>query len=75
MWTAFPPKKPFPPRQGVAPNQPSPYSGGDWRHRDHLVDSPDIRRQLERLILPDQMGTLFKALAIVPKSAPTPPGF
>ncbi|HEY4942767.1 MAG TPA: SAM-dependent methyltransferase [Rhizomicrobium sp.] len=50
-------------------------TSADWRHRDHLVDAPDIRRQVERLILPDQMGTLFKALAIVPKSAPTPPGF
>ncbi|HEX4301358.1 MAG TPA: SAM-dependent methyltransferase [Rhizomicrobium sp.] len=49
--------------------------GGDWRHRDHLGDSPDIRRQLEKLILPEQMGTLFKALAVVPRTAPMPPGF
>jgi hypothetical protein len=27
------------------------------------------------LILPGQMGTLFKALAILPATAPTPPGF
>lgn len=30
---------------------------------------------MERLILPEQMGTLFKALAIVPNGAPSPPGF
>ena len=33
------------------------------------------RCNVDRLIDADQMGTLFKALAIVPKSAPTPPGF
>lgn len=43
--------------------------------RGRLGRTPDIDSQLERLILPDQMGTLFKALAIVPKSAPKPPGF
>jgi NADH dehydrogenase [ubiquinone] 1 alpha subcomplex assembly factor 7 len=30
---------------------------------------------LHRLVAPEQMGALFKALALVPKSAPTPPGF
>jgi len=30
---------------------------------------------VDRLIAPEQMGTLFKALAILPASAPTPPGF
>ncbi|HEY8696460.1 MAG TPA: SAM-dependent methyltransferase [Rhizomicrobium sp.] len=30
--------------------------------------------QLNRLILPEEMGTLFKALAIVPKGAAAPPG-
>ncbi len=40
-----------------------------------LGDTPYVRKQLERLILPEQMGILFKALAVVPKSAPTPPGF
>lgn len=30
---------------------------------------------LERLIAPDQMGILFKALALVPSAAGTPPGF
>jgi NADH dehydrogenase [ubiquinone] 1 alpha subcomplex assembly factor 7 len=48
-------------------------SGGRWT--GHRGEAPEVRRQLERLILPEQMGTLFKALAIVPKSAPTPAGF
>ncbi|MEI9990934.1 MAG: SAM-dependent methyltransferase [Rhizomicrobium sp.] len=45
------------------------------RWTGHLSEAPEVRRQLERLILPEQMGTLFKALAIVPKNAPTPAGF
>jgi NADH dehydrogenase [ubiquinone] 1 alpha subcomplex assembly factor 7 len=32
-------------------------------------------RERERLTSPDQMGALFKALAIVPKNAPKPAGF
>jgi SAM-dependent MidA family methyltransferase len=48
-------------------------SGGRWA--GHLSESPQVQRQLERLILPKQMGELFKAIAIVPKDAPTPPGF
>lgn len=40
--------------------------------RNHLQN---MTSQLDRLTKPDQMGALFKALAIVPKSAPTPPGF
>jgi SAM-dependent MidA family methyltransferase len=43
--------------------------------RGQLGSNPEIDGQLERLILPDQMGTLFKALAIMPVSASTPPGF
>ena len=43
--------------------------------RGQLGNSPEIDAQLERLILPDQMGTLFKAMAILPAVAPTPPGF
>jgi SAM-dependent MidA family methyltransferase len=35
----------------------------------------DLWSQLDRLVNPEQMGTLFKALAIVPPGAPTPPGF
>ena len=34
-----------------------------------------VRAALARLTGPDQMGELFKALAIMPPSAPTPPGF
>jgi SAM-dependent MidA family methyltransferase len=30
---------------------------------------------VERLIAPDKMGVLFKAIAILPRSAPRPPGF
>jgi SAM-dependent MidA family methyltransferase len=35
----------------------------------------DLWPQLDRLVNPDQMGTLFKALAILPRAAPNPPGF
>jgi NADH dehydrogenase [ubiquinone] 1 alpha subcomplex assembly factor 7 len=37
--------------------------------------SGDIDRALERLIGPKEMGTLFKALALVPLGAGTPAGF
>ncbi len=30
---------------------------------------------IDRLVKPDQMGTLFKVLAVLPKAAPRPPGF
>ncbi|MBL6852561.1 MAG: SAM-dependent methyltransferase [Alphaproteobacteria bacterium] len=40
-----------------------------------LLDADRIWRGVERLIADDQMGELFKAIAIVPKNAPTPPGF
>jgi NADH dehydrogenase [ubiquinone] 1 alpha subcomplex assembly factor 7 len=43
--------------------------------RGQLGSNPEIDGQLERLILPDQMGTLFKALAIMSAHAPKPPGF
>lgn len=35
----------------------------------------NIRSACHRLIAPDEMGTLFKALSLTPKSAPEPPGF
>ncbi len=35
----------------------------------------EIAVAVDRLINPAQMGTLFKALAILPKGAPKPPGF
>jgi SAM-dependent MidA family methyltransferase len=34
-----------------------------------------IRSALQRLTAPDRMGNLFKVLAVVPATAPTPPGF
>jgi len=34
-----------------------------------------VERQLNRLLGAEEMGTLFKALAIMPKHAPVPPGF
>ena len=40
--------------------------------RNHLEI---MRAQLDRLVSADQMGTLFKALALLPSGAPTPPGF
>jgi NADH dehydrogenase [ubiquinone] 1 alpha subcomplex assembly factor 7 len=45
-----------------------------------LADSHPDRRAaiaaaLQRLIAPEQMGTLFKALAVTAAQAPTPPGF
>lgn len=44
-------------------------------HTGHLGETPDIDLQLARLVDPDQMGTLFKALAILPANAKPPPGF
>ena len=41
----------------------------------HPDAAQDLRSRLDRLISPDQMGTLFKVLAIVPKTALKPPGF
>jgi NADH dehydrogenase [ubiquinone] 1 alpha subcomplex assembly factor 7 len=35
----------------------------------------EIWEAVTRLVTPEEMGTLFKALAIVPKNAPKPPGF
>ncbi len=34
-----------------------------------------ISKAVDRLVTPEQMGTLFKALAIMPKTAHKPPGF
>jgi NADH dehydrogenase [ubiquinone] 1 alpha subcomplex assembly factor 7 len=35
----------------------------------------ELWSQLDRLVNPEQMGALFRALALVPRGAPTPPGF
>jgi len=43
--------------------------------RQNPGDREEIAVAVDRLINPDQMGTLFKALAILPHGAPTPPGF
>jgi SAM-dependent MidA family methyltransferase len=43
--------------------------------RRQLADAPSIRAQMERLSAPEQMGRLFKTLAILPAGAPCPEGF
>ncbi|MBS0473375.1 MAG: SAM-dependent methyltransferase [Proteobacteria bacterium] len=48
---------------------------GPARSRNYLETAALLRSQVDRLILPEQMGTLFKALAIVPSGAKTPSGF
>ena len=45
------------------------------RARWDIATLDSIRLAVERLVGQDQMGRLFKVLGIVPKSAPTPPGF
>jgi len=53
--------------------------GIDARAQVLAARNPKMRdkldAQIERLCNLDQMGELFKAIAIVPKNAPTPPGF
>lgn len=43
--------------------------------RDALADSDEAVSAIDRLIDPDGMGSLFKAIAVTPKSKPVPPGF
>jgi SAM-dependent MidA family methyltransferase len=43
--------------------------------RSRPDQAPVIARQLERLVGPEQMGTLFKACAVYPAGASVPPGF
>jgi NADH dehydrogenase [ubiquinone] 1 alpha subcomplex assembly factor 7 len=43
--------------------------------RQNPAGREEIAVAVDRLINPDQMGTLFKALAILPHGAPKPPGF
>lgn len=43
--------------------------------RLNKTEAPSIATAVDRLVSPEQMGTLFKALAILPPHAPTPPGF
>jgi SAM-dependent MidA family methyltransferase len=42
------------------------------RNRSQTTSLADA---MERLVSPEQMGTLFKTIAIMPPKAPTPPGF
>jgi NADH dehydrogenase [ubiquinone] 1 alpha subcomplex assembly factor 7 len=43
--------------------------------RSHPDQADNIAAGLERLTSPEQMGQLFKTLAILPLNAPLPPGF
>jgi SAM-dependent MidA family methyltransferase len=43
--------------------------------RRHPDAAKNLWSRLDRLVNPEQMGMLFKALAIAPKTAPKPPGF
>jgi len=43
--------------------------------KSNPASSRDLLLAIERLIAPEKMGTLFKALAIMPASAAPPPGF
>jgi NADH dehydrogenase [ubiquinone] 1 alpha subcomplex assembly factor 7 len=43
--------------------------------RANKSEAPEIVQSVDRLVNPEQMGTLFKAVAIMPPRAPTPPGF
>jgi NADH dehydrogenase [ubiquinone] 1 alpha subcomplex assembly factor 7 len=45
------------------------------RRHAGAVDPDGSTTTLDRLTGADQMGTLFKALAILPNAAPPPPGF
>jgi len=47
----------------------------DARARSDIATLDSVRLAVDRLVDPEQMGNLFKVLAMVPKSAPTPPGF
>jgi NADH dehydrogenase [ubiquinone] 1 alpha subcomplex assembly factor 7 len=53
---------------------------GIEQRAEHLMDANPAHREavasgVERLVSAQAMGTLFKALAIVPKDGPAPPGF
>ena len=39
------------------------------------AEAASVARAVERLTAPGQMGQLFQAMALLPSSAPTPPGF
>ncbi len=39
------------------------------------AEAETVKAALARLTAPDQMGRLFQAMAVMPSSAPPPPGF
>jgi NADH dehydrogenase [ubiquinone] 1 alpha subcomplex assembly factor 7 len=41
----------------------------------HPAEAENLTRAVTRLTAPDQMGNLFQAMALLPPSAPRPPGF
>jgi len=41
----------------------------------HPAEAENLTRAMARLTAPDQMGNLFQAMALLPPSAPRPPGF
>jgi NADH dehydrogenase [ubiquinone] 1 alpha subcomplex assembly factor 7 len=41
----------------------------------NVQDADQVAASLDRLTAPDQMGNLFRAMALLPPSAPPPPGF
>ena len=45
------------------------------KQRAGPTQAGEIDRAVARLVAPDQMGTLFKALALTPAQMPPPPGF
>jgi SAM-dependent MidA family methyltransferase len=48
---------------------------GEQLQRANPGAAPAIADAIHRLVDPDKMGTLFKALAILPPNAPPPSGF
>ncbi|MBS0281259.1 MAG: SAM-dependent methyltransferase [Proteobacteria bacterium] len=41
----------------------------------HPSEAENLTKAVARLTAPDQMGNLFRAMALMPPSAPSPPGF
>ena len=41
----------------------------------HPLEAENLTKAVARLTAPDQMGNLFRAMALLPPSAPPPPGF
>jgi NADH dehydrogenase [ubiquinone] 1 alpha subcomplex assembly factor 7 len=43
--------------------------------QSHPAEAESLAKAVTRLTAPDQMGNLFQAMAVLPPSAPPPPGF